>query len=219
VTEPRRVLIDWEYLCDSIYWVPDKVEWEATDVERRQLEKVQRQGGPPVIREWRERLSEQVLRELKAWNDSWDPHGPPDLETAQLLRERGRELAVRVQDELGDRWLRSALQAGRVGAPGTSAGQLARRHLGAGPPWLPAAGPAPLAHLIGQHLRPPLCLATWVMAVHDDRQIPTPRPPLLATQVARGLAFWAPAPGLRTAIVPPNSHQQPTIATGSNLRT
>lgn len=46
-----------------------------------------------------------MLGDLKTWNDSWDPHGPPDLETAQVLREQARELAVRVQDELGtDGW-------------------------------------------------------------------------------------------------------------------
>jgi hypothetical protein len=105
VTEPRCVLIDWEYLCDGIYWVPDKVEYETPYPEGLRLREVQRAGGPPVIREWRERLSEQVLRDLKAWNDSWGPYGASDLEAARVLQERGRELAVRVQDELGtDGW-------------------------------------------------------------------------------------------------------------------
>jgi len=105
VTEPRRVLIDWEYLCDGIYWVPDKEEYETPYPEGLRLRDVQRPGGPPVIREWRERLGEQVLRDLKAWNDSWDAQGAPDLESARVLQERGRELAVRVQEELGtDGW-------------------------------------------------------------------------------------------------------------------
>lgn len=59
----------------------------------------------PVIRSWRERLSEQLLRDLKAWNDSWGPQGPADIEVARVLQERGRELASRVQNELGtDGW-------------------------------------------------------------------------------------------------------------------
>lgn len=105
MTGPRRILIDWEYLCDGICWVPDKEEHETPYLEGLRLRDVQRPGGPPVIREWRERLSEQVLRDLKAWNDSWDPQGAPDLEAARVLQERGRELAVRVQNELGtDGW-------------------------------------------------------------------------------------------------------------------
>lgn len=106
MTEPRRVLIDWEYLCDGIYWVPDKEEHETPYPEGLRLREVQRPGGPPVIREWRERLSEQLLRDLKAWNDSWGSGNPPLTgDAARVLQERGRELAVRVHNELGtDGW-------------------------------------------------------------------------------------------------------------------
>ncbi len=105
MTEPRRVIIAWEYLCDGIEWVPTKEEWETPLPQRFDLEKVQRPGKPPIPRPWPERLSEQLICDLKAWNDSWGPQGAPDLEAARVLQERGRELAVRVQDELGtDGW-------------------------------------------------------------------------------------------------------------------
>lgn len=71
MTAPRRVVIDWEYLCDGIEWVPTKEEWETPLPQRFDLEKVQRPGKPPVPRPWREWLSEQLVRDLKAWNDSW----------------------------------------------------------------------------------------------------------------------------------------------------
>ncbi len=98
-------MIDWEYGCDGIEWVPTKEERETPYPGGLQLEKVQRPGKPPIPRPWRERLSEQLISDLKAWNDSWDAEGAPDLDTAGVLRERGSELAVRVQGELGtDEW-------------------------------------------------------------------------------------------------------------------
>jgi len=42
---------------------------------------------------WRERLSEQLFRDLKAWNDSWGSGNPPVAgDVGRVLRERGREL-------------------------------------------------------------------------------------------------------------------------------
>jgi hypothetical protein len=62
-------MIDWEYLCQGIEWVPTKEEWEATDLQRRDWDKVRRPGKPPIPRPWPERLSEQLISDLKAWND------------------------------------------------------------------------------------------------------------------------------------------------------
>jgi hypothetical protein len=105
MADPRRLIIAWEYLCEGIEWVATKEEWEAPLPQRFALEKVQRPGKPPIPRPWPERLSKQLLRDLKAWNDSWGSYGAPDLEAARVLQERGRELAVRVQNELGtDGW-------------------------------------------------------------------------------------------------------------------
>jgi hypothetical protein len=50
---------------------------------------------------WSDRLSGELLEDLQAWNDAWDADGADP----QALEERGRELAARVQDELGtDGW-------------------------------------------------------------------------------------------------------------------
>lgn len=109
------MLIDREVLCDGICWVPSKEEWETPLPQQFDLEKVQRPGKPPIPRPWPERLSELLLRDLKAWNDSWGVQGPPDLEAVRVLQERGRELAIRVQNELGtDNWEVLYHQGGRV---------------------------------------------------------------------------------------------------------
>jgi hypothetical protein len=107
VTEPRRVLIGWDYGASGIWWVLTKEEMEAPPP-----------GGswagtaPPRrnerFRAWSDRLSQELLDDLQAWNDSWDNnHAPQENEevTAQALQEQGRDLAVRVQNELGtDGW-------------------------------------------------------------------------------------------------------------------
>jgi hypothetical protein len=52
-------------------------------------------------RAWSERLTSDLLDDLQEWNDAWVS---ADADT-RALRERGRDLAVRVQDELGtDGW-------------------------------------------------------------------------------------------------------------------
>jgi hypothetical protein len=103
VTEQRRVLIAWDYLADGIWWVDTKEEHEAPYPQWSYLAEAQRPGGPPVHRPWRERLSERLLSDLKAWNDSCGKGDSPDNEelTVRALQEQGRELAIRVQNELG----------------------------------------------------------------------------------------------------------------------
>jgi hypothetical protein len=97
------MMINWEYLCHGIEWVSTKEEQEAP--YPFELEKVQRPGKPPIPRPWPERLSEQLISDLKAWNDSWGPYSYEDREVVRELQGRGRELAIRVQDELGtDEW-------------------------------------------------------------------------------------------------------------------
>jgi hypothetical protein len=50
------------------------------------------------------KLTSQLRGDLKAWNDSWDDRGR-DRKLTRALQEQERELAVRVQDELGtDGW-------------------------------------------------------------------------------------------------------------------
>ena len=57
---------------------------------------------------WSDRLSAGLLDDLQAWNDSWvsgeDPREDGDV-TVRARQEQGRELAIRVQGELGtDGW-------------------------------------------------------------------------------------------------------------------
>ena len=96
MTEPRRVLIDWDYGACGIWWVLTRQEKEAPAP-----------GGPWTgaasphqqqrVRAWSDRLTSGLLDDLQVWNDAW---GSADADT-RALHERGRDLAVRVQDELG----------------------------------------------------------------------------------------------------------------------
>jgi hypothetical protein len=100
VTEPRRVLIGWDYGAHGIWRVLTKEEKEAPAPPGRWS------GTPPSSwhdrpRPWSDRLSGELLDDLQAWNDACAADGAG----AQALQERGRELAVQVQGELGtDGW-------------------------------------------------------------------------------------------------------------------
>jgi hypothetical protein len=102
VAEPRRVLIGWDYGASGIWWCSTKEEREAAYPQWSYLKSKRRAGGPHEARPWSERLSEVVLRDLKAWNESWENEDPvEDKEILKALQDRGRELAIRVQNELG----------------------------------------------------------------------------------------------------------------------
>ena len=100
MTEPRRVLITWDVGAHGIWWVLTKREKEAPATPGSWS------GTPPVelphrSKPWSDRLSGDLLHELQVWNDAWDVED----HDSQALEERGRELAARVQDELGtDDW-------------------------------------------------------------------------------------------------------------------
>jgi hypothetical protein len=96
VAEPRRVLIAWDVSAHGIWWVLTKEEMEAPAPPGSWS------GSPPSDlphrpKPWSDRLSGDLLRELQEWNDAWDVQSPD----SEALDECGRELAVRVQDELG----------------------------------------------------------------------------------------------------------------------
>ena len=94
------MLIGWDYGAHGIWWVLTKEEkeapapaghWSSTPPPRWQ-------DRP---RPWSDRLSGELLDDLQAWNDAWSA-GDAEREA---LQQRGRELAIRVQDELGtDGW-------------------------------------------------------------------------------------------------------------------
>jgi hypothetical protein len=100
VMEPRRVLIGWDYGAHGIWWVLTKEEKEAPAPAGPWS------GTPPSRRRdrprpWSDRLSGELLDDLQAWNDACAADGAD----ARALEERGRELAIQVQDELGiDGW-------------------------------------------------------------------------------------------------------------------
>ncbi|MHB8246338.1 MAG: hypothetical protein ACYDGN_13490 [Acidimicrobiales bacterium] len=84
MTDRRRVLIDWDH--------------EATGIWR-----IAGQGGAVGRTESPSLLSPELLAALKSWNDhaaQAGTSGPAQMEVRLL----GRELAGRVQAELGDDW-------------------------------------------------------------------------------------------------------------------
>jgi hypothetical protein len=88
--------------------VSTKEEHEAPEHQWSWLAQAQRPGRPHTHHRFSERLTRKLRDDLQAWNDSWDiEHPPPEDEeaTARALQEQGRDLALRVQDELGtDGW-------------------------------------------------------------------------------------------------------------------
>lgn len=115
--EPRRVLIAFDYRAHGIWRVSTKEEQEAPTYE--EWSRLTRgQHKPTSHRAWGDLLSDQLLDDIQAWNDSQDftivqedEEDVPD----EVLDERGRQLAVRVQDELGtDGWELLFHMGGRV---------------------------------------------------------------------------------------------------------
>ncbi len=110
MTEPRRVLIDWDWGGHGIWRVLTKQEMEAPAPPGRWS------GAPPRreherARPWSDLLTSGVLDDLQAWNDAWDVKDAD----VQALERRGQELALRVQLELGvDGWEVLYMMDGRV---------------------------------------------------------------------------------------------------------
>ena len=104
------MLIGWDYAATGIWWILTKEEREAPGPREGR-----RAGGAPSPpdgrpRPWSDRLSEDLLDDLQAWNDSCDGNSREDNKdlrevAARALQDQGRELAIRVQSELGtDGW-------------------------------------------------------------------------------------------------------------------
>ena len=117
MSEPRRVLIDWDYGAHGIWWVLTKQEKEAPARPGHWS------GTPPSGRNrprpWSDRLSTDLLDDLQKWNDAWEAKAAD----AALLEQRGKVLAGRVQEELGtDGWevlYRLGSRVHRVQPPGS----------------------------------------------------------------------------------------------------
>ena len=104
------MLIGFDYCADGIWWVTTKAEQEAKTYEEwRRLTRAQhRPARLASHRPWGDLLSDELLDDLKTWNDSHDYTVVQENEQIvphEVLQERGRELAIRVQNELGtDGW-------------------------------------------------------------------------------------------------------------------
>ena len=75
MTEPCRALIEWDHRAGGIWLVSTKEEREAATYE--EWSNLQRAlhwpPRPPAHRPWGDLLSDQLLDDLKAWNDwVWD---------------------------------------------------------------------------------------------------------------------------------------------------
>jgi hypothetical protein len=114
------VLIAFDYRASGIWQVSTKEDTEAPSYkEWSSLARAQhRQGGAATRRPWGDLLSDQILDDLKAWNDSWDftiVQEDEEIVEDEVLKERGRALAIRVQNELGtDGWEVLYHMGGRV---------------------------------------------------------------------------------------------------------
>jgi hypothetical protein len=108
VTQPRRVLIGWDYAARGIWRVLTRQEKEGL-VPPGRWSGTPPQGSHERPRPWSDRLSGGLLDDLRAWNDACAAADAGARATAGAapdgLQERGRDLAIRVQDELGtDGW-------------------------------------------------------------------------------------------------------------------
>ena len=93
MTEPRRVLIAFDYRADGIWWIATRAEIEAPYEEWSRLNREQHRLTSQ--RPWGDLLSDQLLDDLKAWNDSWDftiVQEDEDDVPDEVLEERGRAL-------------------------------------------------------------------------------------------------------------------------------
>jgi hypothetical protein len=94
------VLIDWDYGAHGIWWVLTKQEMEAPPPGGRWTGEASPRKRER-IRAWSNGLTTELLDDLQEWNDAWDTNDPELLSRTRTLQERGRDLAIRVQDELG----------------------------------------------------------------------------------------------------------------------
>jgi hypothetical protein len=98
------VLIGWDYGASGIWPVTTKEEMEAP-APSGQWTGIAPQGRGNRPRPWSELLPAGLLDELQAWNDAWEEDGQDENDGTRTLQERGRMLAIRVQNELGtDGW-------------------------------------------------------------------------------------------------------------------
>jgi GNAT superfamily N-acetyltransferase len=111
MTEPQRAIVAADVGLCGLGRVLSREEFLAPPPAGRWS------GYPPARsavsrpRAWSEHLPAQLLDDLQEWNDAWDCDGRPDV---HALEERGRALAIRVQEQLGSGWEVLYTKHGRV---------------------------------------------------------------------------------------------------------
>jgi hypothetical protein len=100
MSEPRRVLVDWDYGADGIWWC-------RTSEERTAPPRSLPNGSPgvPPRQGWKELLPEALLADLAQWNrecERADRSESGDSPQRQERESRARVLAERVRESLGD---------------------------------------------------------------------------------------------------------------------
>jgi hypothetical protein len=124
VTEPRRVLVDWDWGASGIWRVSTREDLLAAPPAGTWT------GTPPApaarLRAWSDLLSDELLDDLQQWNDDYgraERRAILGSDQPAALMERGRLLAIRVQSELGtEDWevlYRSGATIYRVHPPGS----------------------------------------------------------------------------------------------------
>lgn len=118
MAEPQRVLIDCDYGASGIWWVSIRKEQVSPAHPGGQSRSLPADSGDRH-RPWRDLLSAELIDALEEWNRSWER----DETDTGPLQERGRELAIRVQEQLGtDGWevlYQMGSQLHRVHPPGS----------------------------------------------------------------------------------------------------
>jgi hypothetical protein len=103
---PWRVLVDWDYEAGGLWGVAPPEQTRAT---REEWAAGTAEGGRWWRPNPRQKLSADLLGEVKRWNDECDDASLaacPEQRTQTFdgLLARARLLAVRVQEQLGPEW-------------------------------------------------------------------------------------------------------------------
>lgn len=114
MSEPRRVLIDWDYGASGIWRCLTHEEMSASAPERGRWS-----GEAPketiTDRPWSDLLSVRLLDALQAWNRSCESADMASDTTRAVLQGEGRDLAGLVHGELGNKcWEVLYIFQGRV---------------------------------------------------------------------------------------------------------
>jgi hypothetical protein len=119
MAEPRRVLIGADWCAAGIWLCATKEEHEAPAPSGGYWTGAAPPRRDAPHRPWSDRLTGELLDDLQAWNRTWEELADENPDSAgqawRTWSEQGRDLAIRVQQELGtDGWEVLYILDGRV---------------------------------------------------------------------------------------------------------